>query len=155
MVVFTRVPVGRGADAKPSRGLAQTVRGRHRLHADQVRGAATAAPTKAVRRKEEDAAVPKSRFITGGRLGLAGSSRCLLPPERLPLQQDKQIIFVRHGVSTWNLQNRIQGSSDDPELAEYGKQQVWRRYCYAHDCCAPQLAALPLEYAPLFFGLHC
>jgi len=65
-----------------------------------------------------------SHYVTGGRLGSTGSSRCLFSPEKLPLPCDKQIVLVRHGMSTWNLQSRIQGSSDEPELTDFGKEQV-------------------------------
>lgn len=67
---------------------------------------------------------PRSPFVTGGRFGTSGSSRSLVPADRLPLLQDKQIIFVRHGTTTWNAEKRIQGSSDESHLTEFGREQV-------------------------------
>jgi 2,3-bisphosphoglycerate-dependent phosphoglycerate mutase len=32
--------------------------------------------------------------------------------------------FVRHGQSTWNLERRVQGQQDEPELTELGRQQA-------------------------------
>jgi serine/threonine-protein phosphatase PGAM5 len=118
------VPVARGARAGRVESFRRIATLRNGLHLIQIKAAATAAPDKAVHKNEDGGPIPSSHFITGGRLGLAGSSRCLLPPGKLPLQQDKQIVFVRHGMSTWNAQSRIQGSSDDSELSEFGKQQV-------------------------------
>jgi probable phosphoglycerate mutase len=34
------------------------------------------------------------------------------------------LYFVRHGQSTWNLQGRVQGQQDEPELTELGRQQA-------------------------------
>ena len=69
-------------------------------------------------------APPFSHVVTGGRLGSEGSSRSLVPPEKLPLSSDKQVVLVRHGMSNWNVEGRIQGSSDEPELTEFGVEQV-------------------------------
>lgn len=68
---------------------------------------------------------PQSPFVTGGRFGTSGSSRSLVPDDRLPLLGDKQIVFVRHGSTTWNAEKRIQGSSDESHLTEYGREQVF------------------------------
>eukprot|EP00892_Ulva_mutabilis_P005603 jgi/Ulvmu1/3414/UM016_0032.1 len=67
---------------------------------------------------------PRSPFVTGGRFGTSGSSRSLVPPDRLPLLADKQIVFVRHGTTTWNNEKRIQGSSDESHLTDYGRDQA-------------------------------
>jgi len=34
------------------------------------------------------------------------------------------LYFVRHGQSTWNLDRRVQGQQDEPELTELGRQQA-------------------------------
>ena len=34
------------------------------------------------------------------------------------------LYFVRHGQSTWNLERRVQGQQDEPELTELGRQQA-------------------------------
>eukprot|EP00891_Asterochloris_glomerata_P008435 jgi/Astpho2/8435/Aster-x1519 len=43
-----------------------------------------------------------------------------------PLQNEKQIIIVRHGLTTWNEQHRIQGSSNGAELTPFGELQAVR-----------------------------
>jgi hypothetical protein len=67
---------------------------------------------------------PSSHFVTGGRFGSTGSSRSLLLPDEVPLLCDKSIVLVRHGLSTWNVEGRIQGSSDESFLTDFGVQQV-------------------------------
>lgn len=37
---------------------------------------------------------------------------------------DKQIVLVRHGLTNWNVEKRIQGCSDEPKLTEFGIEQV-------------------------------
>lgn len=74
--------------------------------------------------EQERAQGPSSHLVTGGRLGSSGSGRRLLPQERLPLTSAKQIVLVRHGQTTWNLEGRIQGSTNKAELTEAGKRQV-------------------------------
>lgn len=66
-----------------------------------------------------------SHYVTGGRLGSTGSSRCLLPPEKLPLLHDKQIVLVRHGMSTWNLESRIQGECAARDSESESNSIVW------------------------------
>lgn len=44
----------------------------------------------------------------------------------LPLSSNKQIVLVRHGQTTWNLEGRIQGSSSEAQLTEQGIEQVRR-----------------------------
>ena len=34
------------------------------------------------------------------------------------------LYFVRHGQSTWNLERRVQGQQDEPELTELGRQEA-------------------------------
>ena len=47
------------------------------------------------------------------------------PPLPLPrLRQSKRLVLVRHGQSTWNARNRIQGSSDFAVLTEQGVKQA-------------------------------
>jgi Histidine phosphatase superfamily (branch 1) len=63
-------------------------------------------------------------MVTGGRLGSSGSGRRLLADDQLPLATNKHIVLVRHGQTTWNLQGRIQGSTNLAELTEQGERQV-------------------------------
>jgi hypothetical protein len=60
----------------------------------------------------------------GGRFGTSGSARTLIGSEHLPLVGDKQIVLVRHGLTTWNVEKRIQGSSNESTLTEFGREQV-------------------------------
>jgi hypothetical protein len=47
------------------------------------------------------------------------------PPLPLPrLRHSKRIVLVRHGQSTWNARNRIQGSSNFSVLTETGVEQA-------------------------------
>eukprot|EP00210_Caulerpa_lentillifera_P001110 g1071.t1 len=41
-----------------------------------------------------------------------------------PLTTEKLIVFVRHGISTWNEERRIQGSSEEPKLTSFGEDQA-------------------------------
>lgn len=48
-----------------------------------------------------------------------------LPPLPLPpAQRDLRVVLARHGQSTWNARNRIQGSSDFSVLTPTGVQQA-------------------------------
>ena len=68
---------------------------------------------------------PQSHLVTGGRLGSIGEGRCLVRRKAaLPLASNKQIVLVRHGQTTWNIEGRIQGSSNESQLTPQGKQQV-------------------------------
>lgn len=46
-----------------------------------------------------------------------------LPLPNLPPQK-KRVVLVRHGQSTWNARNRVQGSSDFSILTEEGVRQA-------------------------------
>lgn len=85
--------------------------------------------------EEAQKQAPKSTLVTGGRLGGAGSGRQLLPKDELPLKTDKQIVLVRHGMSQWNIEGRIQGSSNEPELTDFGRQQVRNSTGAAYSSC--------------------
>jgi broad specificity phosphatase PhoE len=43
-----------------------------------------------------------------------------------PLTAEKTVVIVRHGITTWNQQGRIQGSSDGSELTPFGEAQALR-----------------------------
>ncbi|QDZ17708.1 phosphoglycerate mutase [Chloropicon primus] len=46
-------------------------------------------------------------------------------PMPLPqIKQRKRVILVRHGQSTWNAEGRMQGSSNNSELTEKGREQA-------------------------------
>lgn len=47
------------------------------------------------------------------------------PPLALPhLRGSTRMVLVRHGQSTWNARNRIQGSSNFAVLTDLGKEQA-------------------------------
>ncbi|EIE24914.1 phosphoglycerate mutase-like protein [Coccomyxa subellipsoidea C-169] len=41
-----------------------------------------------------------------------------------PLEYEKTVVFVRHGMTTWNEQKRIQGDSDLSILTPFGEKQA-------------------------------
>jgi Histidine phosphatase superfamily (branch 1) len=86
--------------------------------------------------QDAQAQAPRTHLVTGGRLGSSGSGRALLPEEHIPLQHDKHIVMVRHGQTTWNLQNRIQGSTNESQLTERGRQQARSRNVLAAVCAS-------------------
>ncbi|CAM6124764.1 unnamed protein product [Calypogeia fissa] len=61
--------------------------------------------------------------ITGGAFDFRGAT---VPLTSRPLVKTKKIILVRHGLSAWNAEGRIQGSSDLSELSEEGIAQALR-----------------------------
>lgn len=68
--------------------------------------------------------LPQSPFLTGSMdITTAGatSSFCVKP-----LMTEKTIVVVRHGMSTWNKEKRIQGSTDLSELTSFGRDQARR-----------------------------
>ena len=54
-----------------------------------------------------------------------------------PLTKEKTIWIVRHGLSTWNAEGRIQGDTDASALTERGREQAAR--------CRDALAAIPFD----------
>ncbi len=40
------------------------------------------------------------------------------------LSQNPQVYVLRHGETTWNVQNKIQGQSNESQLTEKGREQV-------------------------------
>lgn len=59
--------------------------------------------------------------LTGGAFDFHGATRPLVPK---PLQKEKKVFLVRHGLSSWNEGSRIQGSSDLSILSEQGALQA-------------------------------
>lgn len=59
--------------------------------------------------------------FTGGSLNLIGSTDPLVIN---PLAHEKRILLVRHGLSIWNDEGRVQGSSNLSLLSEKGKLQA-------------------------------
>ncbi|BDA49348.1 probable phosphoglycerate mutase GpmB [Coccomyxa sp. Obi] len=65
---------------------------------------------------------PRSPLNTGtSDLATAGPGMPLLSH---PLQYEKTVVFVRHGMTTWNEQKRIQGDTDISELTSLGEEQA-------------------------------
>lgn len=59
--------------------------------------------------------------LTGGAFDFSGAAKPLI---QKPLKQAKNVVLVRHGLSTWNEDSRIQGSSDLSVLSEKGAVQA-------------------------------
>ena len=67
---------------------------------------------------------PRSPFQTGGMARGTRGGRSMAPADSLPLTATKQIVFIRHGLSSWNEEGRIQGSSNFSHLTAFGREQV-------------------------------
>lgn len=77
---------------------------------------------------------PQSPFHTGSTdITTSGTA----PLVSRPLVQEKQIVLVRHGLTTWNEAKRIQGDSDGAVLTEYGESQARR--------CRDALSQIPFD----------
>uniref|UniRef100_A0A7C9AC70 Uncharacterized protein n=1 Tax=Opuntia streptacantha TaxID=393608 RepID=A0A7C9AC70_OPUST len=61
--------------------------------------------------------------LTGGAWDFRKSTISLAP---YPLDSPKKVTFVRHGLSSWNLESRVQGSSDESVLTDTGMKQAER-----------------------------
>ncbi|KAK9830878.1 hypothetical protein WJX81_001056 [Elliptochloris bilobata] len=53
------------------------------------------------------------------------------------LVAEKQVVIVRHGLTTWNEQRRIQGASDESVLTAFGERQAVR--------CRDALSRVPFD----------
>ncbi|EFJ14807.1 hypothetical protein SELMODRAFT_445834 [Selaginella moellendorffii] len=62
-------------------------------------------------------------WVTGTALDFRGATDPLIPT---PLAAGKRFFLVRHGLSSWNEEGRIQGSSDKSVLTEIGVSQAQR-----------------------------
>ncbi|KAL3155410.1 hypothetical protein ABBQ38_010966 [Trebouxia sp. C0009 RCD-2024] len=71
-----------------------------------------------------DLPAPRSPFNTGSMdITTAGATASLCGHD---LPSEKTIIIVRHGLTTWNEQSRIQGTADDSDITPYGQEQAIR-----------------------------
>ncbi|KAJ8448018.1 hypothetical protein Cgig2_028894 [Carnegiea gigantea] len=61
--------------------------------------------------------------LTGGAWDFRKATISLAPH---PLASPKKVTLVRHGLSSWNLESRVQGSSDDSVLTDTGVKQAER-----------------------------
>lgn len=77
---------------------------------------------------------PQSPFHTGSTDITTSGTASLVSS---PLVQEKQIVLVRHGLTTWNEAKRIQGDSDGAVLTEYGESQARR--------CRDALSQIPFD----------
>eukprot|EP00250_Pteridium_aquilinum_P005878 c15903_g1_i1 orf=149-1108(+) len=59
--------------------------------------------------------------LTGGAFDFTGATKPLVQE---PLKKVKNVVLVRHGLSTWNENSKIQGSSDLSVLSEKGAVQA-------------------------------
>mmetsp|Transcript_26807 Transcript_26807/g.75482 ORF Transcript_26807/g.75482 Transcript_26807/m.75482 type:complete len:319 (-) Transcript_26807:1199-2155(-) len=67
--------------------------------------------------------MPQSLWPTGSAMfPYSGGVHSLIDGQKLPC--DKEVVLVRHGMSTWNLEGRIQGNTDDSTLTEQGEEQA-------------------------------
>ncbi|CAI7897938.1 unnamed protein product, partial [Closterium sp. NIES-53] len=73
--------------------------------------------------------IAKTLQLTGGSLGFAGATSPLVPAvpgQAKQAQQEKRIVLIRHGLSSWNAEGRVQGRSDESVLSETGEIQALR-----------------------------
>mmetsp|Transcript_27772 Transcript_27772/g.71470 ORF Transcript_27772/g.71470 Transcript_27772/m.71470 type:complete len:307 (-) Transcript_27772:1278-2198(-) len=68
-------------------------------------------------------AAPQSRWASGGALRPYPSGTHSLTGGS-PLPAEKEVVFVRHGLSTWNQEGRIQGDTDESTLTPGGEEQA-------------------------------
>eukprot|EP00850_Spirogloea_muscicola_P011380 SM000070S21346 [mRNA] locus=s70:632946:635434:+ [translate_table: standard] len=61
--------------------------------------------------------------MTGGSVDVSGATAPLIMG---PLAHEKKIVMVRHGLSSWNEEGRVQGASDKSILSEKGKAQAYK-----------------------------
>ncbi|KAL3143690.1 hypothetical protein ABBQ38_002486 [Trebouxia sp. C0009 RCD-2024] len=70
------------------------------------------------------ASAPRSPFNTGSMdITTAGATASLC---RHSIPAEKTVIVLRHGMTTWNEEQRIQGSSEGSELTLFGEMQAVR-----------------------------
>ncbi|CAI5478358.1 unnamed protein product [Closterium sp. Yama58-4] len=75
------------------------------------------------------ASIAETLQLTGGSLGFAGATSPLVPAvpgQRKQARQEKRIVLIRHGLSSWNAEGRVQGRSDESVLSETGEIQALR-----------------------------
>lgn len=41
-----------------------------------------------------------------------------------PYSQQTEVYVLRHGETTWNVQNKMQGQNNESQLTEKGREQV-------------------------------
>ncbi|XP_024390930.1 probable 2-carboxy-D-arabinitol-1-phosphatase isoform X2 [Physcomitrium patens] len=63
------------------------------------------------------------RPFTGGAIDFRRATAPLTPK---PMENAKTVVLVRHGLSSWNEEGRVQGSSDKSVLSDVGKLQAIR-----------------------------
>lgn len=66
-------------------------------------------------------AVAERPYFTGGATDFRRATAPLTPK---PMDHPKTVVLVRHGLSSWNQEGRIQGSSDQSILSEIGRMQA-------------------------------
>ncbi|GJP41630.1 hypothetical protein CLOM_g1275 [Closterium sp. NIES-68] len=65
--------------------------------------------------------------LTGGSLGFAGATTPLVPSSKAKAKGlQKRIVLIRHGLSSWNAEGRVQGRSDESGLTVTGEVQALR-----------------------------
>ena len=79
--------------------------------------------------------VPQSPFHTGGaHITTSGATASLTGAQ---LHGEKTVYVLRHGLTTWNVEGRIQGSSNESELTSAGRAQAAR--------CREALSRIPFD----------
>ncbi|CAL5226987.1 g9875 [Coccomyxa viridis] len=66
---------------------------------------------------------PRSLYNTGASDMTKPGPLSLIDHE---IAHEKTVVFVRHGMTTWNEQKRIQGDSDESTLTPFGEEQARR-----------------------------
>ncbi|KAI5072732.1 hypothetical protein GOP47_0012838, partial [Adiantum capillus-veneris] len=82
--------------------------------------------------------------LTGGAFDFTGAAKPLL---QKPLKKVKHVVLVRHGLSTWNEDSRIQGSSDLSVLSEKGAMQALKCKAALENMNFDQCFASPISRA--------
>ncbi|KAG0558299.1 hypothetical protein KC19_10G017300 [Ceratodon purpureus] len=99
-----------------------------RVRVADVRAAADGAgegfgTTKGLSTNGNGATMVAERPFTGGAIDFRRATAPLTPK---PMENAKTVVLVRHGLSSWNEEGRVQGSSDKSILSEVGRMQALR-----------------------------
>ncbi|KAK9787846.1 hypothetical protein WJX73_001570 [Symbiochloris irregularis] len=99
---------------------------------------------------------PRSPFQTGTSEPTFQGSTQRLSLRDEPLTAEKFIVVVRHGLTTWNENKRIQGDSDEATLTPFGEEQAERvRQALSHkhfDSCFVSPIQRAYKFAQIIWG---
>ncbi|XP_010242913.1 PREDICTED: probable 2-carboxy-D-arabinitol-1-phosphatase [Nelumbo nucifera] len=86
----------------------------------------------------------KDGSVTGGAYDFKQATRSLIHEL---MSSPKKVTLVRHGLSTWNEESRVQGSSDLSILTEIGARQAEKCRRALADICFDQCFSSPISRA--------